>query len=95
MVHNRQLTGGIANSNYFIISKDQSYYFCNIWDKITEKDTWTHLKALIALQSYGLPLAYPLKLQNNPNNRNNDDDVSIANYILHISSVEPSIVMYQ
>jgi fructosamine-3-kinase len=100
-----QVTGGIRNSSYCIITEDQSYYLCKISNEKKEEEVWAQLKALVSLQSYGLLLAYPLKRQINPNNRENgnnmnkktknDNRIFIKNYILRLSSIELPIVMYE
>ena len=101
----RQVTGGIANSNYCITSKDELCFFCKICDEMTEEDTWTQLKALISLQPYGLQIAYPLKritdstdraLDTNTNeNVKVSDEILIGSHVLRISSIRSLIVMYE
>ena len=101
----RRILAGTRSSNYCIISEDQSYYLCKIYKEKTKDNVWLQLKALIALQSYGLPLAYPLKRQQNSNKRANNskviertannDESLIADYIVDINSIGLPIVMYE
>lgn len=93
----RTITGGINNSNYYIVSEDGSHYFCKICNERTADNVWIQIKTLISLQSFGLPLAYPLKCLNDKskNQRNSDDEILNSNYIVHLNSIKPPIVMYE
>ena len=96
----RPIPAGTRSCNYCIVTEDQSCYLCKICNERTKEDVWLQIKALITLQSYGLPLAYPLKRHHNTDDditkrKKNDNQLLMTDYILQISSVGSPIVMYE